>query len=237
MKKAWFIVVVVVLGLMLSACGGSSTDDTSGSTDGTGAQSGALSPELELLIGTMQLEDTEQAVDAAQAAELLPLWKAYLALQTSGTSAVEERDAVVKQIKEVMTAEQLQAIDDMDLTMASMQEVMASYRQEIGTPSAGQEGEGFVFRYGDGESGWPSGGDFAGGPPAGGFGPGGAGEGGGVIINPGEGGGFQGGGTFGEADPEMMATMQARRQQGGGTMGVNPMLLQALISMLEQKIG
>ena len=47
----------------------------------------------QLLVGTFRLEDSSLAVDAAQAAELLPLWKAYRSLSASDSSSSLELEA------------------------------------------------------------------------------------------------------------------------------------------------
>jgi uncharacterized protein with von Willebrand factor type A (vWA) domain len=62
------------------------------------------------------LEGTDQAVTVKQASELLPLWEVMKVLANSNTSAQVEIDATVRQIKEALTPDQLQAITAMNLT-------------------------------------------------------------------------------------------------------------------------
>ena len=75
MKLKWIpIVAVLVIGLTLAGCGAG----VEASTSAGGIASTQLSDAETLALGTLKLEDTAQAVDAEQAAELLPLWKAAL---------------------------------------------------------------------------------------------------------------------------------------------------------------
>ncbi len=64
-----------------------------------------------LALGTLDLEDTDQAVDAAQARSLLPLWQLLEELQTNPATAPAETKAVIEAINSAMTASQLQAIE------------------------------------------------------------------------------------------------------------------------------
>jgi len=64
-----------------------------------------------------------EAVTAEQAKQLLILWKTYRQLSQSDTAAQAEVDGLVTQIQETMTAGQVQAIADMQITQ---QDVSAS---------------------------------------------------------------------------------------------------------------
>ncbi len=72
-------------------------------------------PALKLALGTLDLEDTNQAVDAAAATRLLPLWQLLDQLETSGSAAPAEITAVVEQIESEMAPSQLKAIEAMNL--------------------------------------------------------------------------------------------------------------------------
>lgn len=93
----------------------------------------ALTVRNQLLLGTVRLEGTPNAVTVAQAANLAPLWTAMKSLTTSGTAAEAEITALQNQIIAGMTPEQVQAIDAMQLTNTDLQ----AYYVEIGasTPS------------------------------------------------------------------------------------------------------
>ena len=226
--------------LLLTACGNVvlETPTTGGAQNSAGALNAdyenALSVESQLILGTLLLEDTDQAVDAEQAAELLALWQMHKELSSSDTAAAQEKEALIQQIQETMTKDQIKAIADMKLTQsdtfAYMQKAgLVQMPRQIGTPGAGNseggnfpggmEGEppaGFVVEGG----GLPAGG---GNMPAGG---GGAGFGGGA-----------GPGSDQNLSADQIATMQARRQNRGAFQGTPSVLLEALIELLESKQG
>ncbi len=134
------IILLIVLGL--AACGETTATqvDNSGesaapATAGplTEAYDEALTIKNQLLLGTLRLEDTPEAVTPEQAAQLVPLWMAMKSLTTSGAAADEEITALQNQIIDMMTPEQVEAIAAMQLTQADSQ----AYYIEIGisTPS------------------------------------------------------------------------------------------------------
>ncbi len=218
MKKIT-LTIFVFLVLTLSACGSSNAaDPVSGPQSDPAA--GALPEATQLIIGTLKLEDTNQAVTAEQAADLLPLWQTMLVLSESDTAAQQETEALITQIQETMTAEQRQAITDMNLTREDMMSIMQEQGLALGGgPTGGQntnpQGGGF------GPGGFPDGG-----PPQGGF-PGGG---------PGGGGPGGGGGQGSDLTPDQIATAQASRQQTGGSL-VPPMLINVLIEYLQEIVG
>ena len=121
----WLLVIVAgALILSLAACGGQDAepDAAAGAAVLTDTYDDALTIKNQLLLGTLRLEDTEQAIMGEQAAALVPLWKAYAALTASGTAATEEIESVQNQIVDAMTGEQVAAIVDMRLTNAGLQE-------------------------------------------------------------------------------------------------------------------
>jgi hypothetical protein len=179
-----------------------------------------------LLIGSLKLDGTAQAITPAQAAELLPLWQVYSELANSDTAAQAEKDALVQQIEETMTAEQMQAIQAMNLTPQDTFALM----QEMGLGRGGGS-----FPGGDNA---PQGGDV---PPfdgGGGFPGGGPPDGGGGFVGPGGDGGFPGQGGGGQnLSQEQIATAQASRSQGMGAGFLSPALLNALIEYLQTLAG
>ena len=224
MKKSLLISLLLTLGLSLAAC---SSNAASTAGPDTGFQADPNTRELplstKLAIGTLKLEGTELAVAFDQAAELLPLWQVLNSLSSSDTAAPEELTAITEQIQETMTAEQLQAIEEMGLT----QEDMFATMQDLGlvnAPQANVEGTpqpGAGFGGGQGQG------------PDGGFVPGGAPPGGGPGGGEGPGGGFGGQGLT----QEQIATAQARRAEGGGGFGNRMLtpLVEAVIKLLESK--
>lgn len=230
MKRPYILITGILgaLSLWLAGCGNTVQETPSGSTgDGLTAEyENALPVESQLILGTLLLEDTENAVTAEQAAELLSLWQLQKALSASDTAAAQEKEALIRQIQETMTKDQIQVIAAMQLTrqdlFAYMQKAgLAQMPRQSGTPAAsgsgggdftgGMVGEppaGFVIGGGD----MPAGG----GMPAGGMGPGA----GGVPEN---------------LTAEQIATMEARRASGGGMPGSSSALLDALIDLLEER--
>lgn len=106
--------------------------------------SGEVPLSTQLLLGTFKLEDTDLAVDAVQASELLPLWKAAKSLFNSDTASSDESYALYQQIQETMTDAQLDAIANFAFDGESMRMMMSEMGLELSTGSGdlGQTGEG-----------------------------------------------------------------------------------------------
>jgi hypothetical protein len=163
-------------------------------------------------LGIMQLEQTDLAIDEAQAAALLPYWQAMSSLTASGTAADVEIDAVAKQIQNGLRTEQIAAIDGMDLSAETFTALMESGALGFGRGQGGGQGDG---------AGRPSGGP--GGLPGGG--PGGGG------------GGGRGGDGLTGADPNAIATRQAEFAAASGGNIQDTVLLNFVVRLLQQKTG
>jgi len=218
MKKLGLLIIVV---LLLTSCGTNTT--TVDAIDTTGEQRAelkgdyaddALSPALQLVVGSLLLEETDLALDAELAATLLPYWKLYISLTGSDITAREELDGLVDEIEHLMTPDQINYIVGLELTQESMMTLI----DELGImdnlkADGSSEGDGSGLNRPDG---MPDG------------------------VRPGGGQGRAGGSTEG-MDPELVATMQARRtEEGGGLFGANRLivpLIEELIIQLEAKIG
>jgi hypothetical protein len=197
-------------------------------------QPGQVSTEMRLLLGTFSLEGGDQAVSAEQAAQLLPLWKAMKSLSSSDTTSQDEINALIKQIEESMTEEQMTAIDAMNLDNQSMMDIMQDLGITMGpsnfngTPaSAEQEATLQALR----QSGGGEGGFIPGGGPGGGGGGGFNPEGG-----PGGGGGFPGGVPPDAAAGQnggLRSTSTVGRRAGMSML--NPMLVEELIKLLQER--
>ncbi len=236
--------LLIWLSLILAGCGSSNQGNSSGSTGNNSSQDSAnLSQVNMLLVGTLKLEDTEKAVTKDEASQLLTLWQAYSTLSTSQTAAEAEVEGLLKQIESTMTADQVQAIKDMNLTSTDMMALMQTLGVAMGargtpnpqaTPGASFPG-GMIMQGNppdDAEGGPPDGSTGGttrsfrhGGPPGGGLVIGGdagssAGLGGGQMLQ-------------GTPDPSMQATAQARFSTQASQ--VNIMLLEVLINKLEAK--
>jgi hypothetical protein len=238
--------LITVLGLFACSGGASSTQEAETTTI---AETSDFSFPLEtqLILGTLKLDGTDLEVSADQASELLTLWKAYKSLSTSDTTAQEELDAVISQIQDTMTTEQLDAIQAMDLQQGDM----ASIMEELGiipegASIGGQGGGAGGTPFPEGEiiiSGTPGPGGQGFTPPEGGFTGGDRPE-GGFQGGEGPGGGFQGGEGLGgqgfgqDLDPEQLATLQAERGDRSNFRNqASLFLIDPLIQYLEGKVS
>ena len=107
-------------------------DESSPAQTTTAGNETDLSEPTRLMVGTMLLQGGDNAVDAAQAAALLNLWKAYRSLLNSQTAAEAEIAAVLEQIEDEMTAQQIAAIDGMLLSSENIQDLMQAAGIEFG---------------------------------------------------------------------------------------------------------
>lgn len=114
-KKIFWI---ILLCLTLTAC--SFNFGTVGSVSSSAPTAGELPAQTKLILGTINLEGTENAVTTEQAKELLPMFHVLKDLNESDTAAQEEIDGLTNQIQETLTDEQTQAIDAMSLTRRDM---------------------------------------------------------------------------------------------------------------------
>lgn len=221
-------VALSIFVLLLAACGSGGTDQddsVSQSDDGSRAPARleangerALPVQTQLILGTLQLESTDLAVDSMQASELVPLWKALRSLSNSDTAAEAEIEALINQIQDTMTAEQIEVIESLELSQEDLQTIIQDLGIEFGPPE-GFEGSGeggFQFR--------PGSGDFA--PGSGGGGPFGGGR------QPGD---FPGG--DGNFDPEAAATARAEAGFTGFSSRAGGFLMEPLIELLELRAG
>lgn len=224
--KRLFILILPALFLFLVGCsanGGSNTSSSAASSGGAlpTDYEDALPVQSQLIVGTLKLADTELAVDADQAADLVPLWQAVQTLSQSETTAVVELDALLKQIQEAMSAEQIQAIAAMKLTSADLQTTMTeagigfrpgAFGQNADQAAGENNGPGFGF----------PGGGIPVAPPI---------EGGGGVP-----GGF-GGGPGGQAlTEEERATRIAERLGSEGADVVDTMMSQAILAGLIERL-
>jgi len=224
MKSKIILPLLLILIPLLSACSGAATN-TASNTQGTPSSQAMPLPE-KLALGTLKLEGTANAVTAKQASDLLPLWQVYSSLLTSDTAAQEEKDALAQQIQETMSAGQIKAIDNLNLTQrdvfASMQQLGITTSPQVSANGTPQPGGG---------GGFPGGGVFFGG------------DGGGRNFGGGGGGNFtggnrNGGGNGAQLSPDQIATAQARRAANRGSFNNSRLLtplIGAVIKLLESK--
>ena len=231
---------LVILALGLSACSVAGAAPTSTSeVSGLDANyQGALPVEMQLALGTLMLKDSDNAVDAKTASQLIPLWQAVGSLSSKSSTAPQEIQALYKQIGDTMTPAQIQAIAGMQLTQQDIPRVAQKLGLDLaagrgfnqGARPTGQapstNGQGGRTFSGSGGRGNFQGGGFGGGGgfPGGGFG----GD-----------GGFPGGGSFGGAqqtpNASTRATAQARfaNNGGGGFSRLSTVWVDAVVKYLQ----
>lgn len=217
MKKTTLILLTICM-VTLTACGVSNSA-VPGSGTQSGPSAGELSAPMQVAIGTIKLDETDSAVTADQAAELLPLWQTLKVLYDSDTSATEEIDALTAQIQETMTDEQTQDITALNLSREDMFSIMQSQGTALGGASSGNTQSGSSSTSG------------------GGFGPGGAGFPGGAPPD----GGFQGAGPDFQGQGTRAQSTDSTDSNNSPTV-VNPNriptpLIQAVIDYLKKKAG
>jgi len=224
MKKSTFLFLTIFI-LTLTACGSASRSPSAGPGSATqnGATAGELPATTQIALGTLKLDDTNNAITKEQAAKLLPLWETLQVLYNSDTAANQEIEALSTQIQETMTEEQMQAITAMNLTRQEMFSIMQARGAEPGNgqqSNNSQQSGNSLSNRGSGQGGFGPG---AGGPPPDER-----------II--GGGPGVGGGGQGQNLSAEQIATAQAARQAGGGNRIPTP-LVNALIEFLKKKAG
>jgi hypothetical protein len=225
MKRVIGLMIFIPLIFILTACSASSAANGT-SLNGNNSDSKTLSTIEELALGTLELEETGQAVDKTQAFTLLPLWEAYVELQGNNSTAPEEVEAVITQIKSSMTTTQMKAINDLKLTTRDFTDTMTSLG--ITNPSASPQGTQTASQgdnFAGGFQGDITGGSApAGGPPSMGGGPQ-------------DGGGITGGSISGSPNlnqSQVSAPQESNNSLQGsyGSIG----LIEKLISILEKRI-
>jgi len=102
----FLLAFVVALAGCQGASGAAATGEAATTTTAAAAAGRPGGDVMALAVGTLALDGADNAITAAQAAELLPLWKAYRALLASDATAPQELAALVEQIRQSMTAEQ-----------------------------------------------------------------------------------------------------------------------------------
>ncbi len=228
MKKTAIVLSSFALVLLLAACGANAEEGGAAELSGLNENyADALPVSTQLALGSLQLEDTDLVIDEAQAADLVPLWQAFQTLSQSDKTADAEVTAVLAQIQETMTGEQIEVI----ATMALTAEDATAWMQEAGGGFGRGAMMGDYAADGSGSGGAAHGG---GGPPGGGF------------------GGFSGGGMPGSGMPGMGGGFgemgsDARATRVAGMMGgdaedmmaafANQALTNTLIRSLQVKTG
>jgi hypothetical protein len=192
MKKI-FVTTMLILTILLSSCAASSVNTAAANTGVVSATESAaatvvldttytdaVSGELQLLYGILNLENTDQALTSEQATSMLPLWQS---LQTTGmggmqppsgdasntsqstpavtTMTEDEISAVVAQIQALLTSDQVTAIKTMQVTQTMIDTYISDNSLGMGGGQPGGQAGGQPP-----SSGMPSGQVPQGTPPA-----------------------------------------------------------------------
>lgn len=219
MKSFYKIFFLGIILLIMTGCAGNSSSlvgsqSVAGTTTSTATTTEAI-PELsQLVVGTFKLEGTENAIQPQQASELLFLWQGYKELTGRDSAADEEKEAIIRQVKEKMTTAQLSAIESMNSSLEDIRTVVMEY------------GSNGVSRESSSNSSTGSGGGFGGGMPGGG----------GMMLGggmPPDGGGMP---------PDMASNRQTNSTNTStnrisGTGMVVNQLLDPLITLLETRVN
>lgn len=181
--KRFVINVLVVGALLLTACAGGSETSTEGNdlqvpqvssatensipqvADGSHQQTEApvdmderpVDDQTKLIVGIIKLEGTDQTITSEQAANLISLWNSLLELTQSQEDVTQGQvDALVEQIKAVLSAEQLAAIEAMVIDQQTVLVFMQEHDIEMDGMQRGQ-GDGQSFPQGTPAAGAPGG--------------------------------------------------------------------------------
>lgn len=209
MKKI-LVVLLTLLIMALSACG---TSNATANPQSDSA-SGDLPAITKVAVGTLKLDETDNAITPEQASTLLPLWQVYQSLLESDTSAQEEITALAEQIGTTMTSKQSQTINDMQITQQDVFGVMQAQGMAEGGPQTGSNTQSDT-------------GNFT--PPGGGTG----------LGPPDGGGGLPGGGPDGATGQSLSTDQIATAKASGGarSSGTPTALIEAVIQYLKEKAG
>ena len=102
----------------------------------------ALTVRNQLAFGILNLDGVENGITPEQAATLLPMWQALRGTIRNSAAATAEVDAVLAQIEETLTLEQLDAIGAMRLTQDDLRAWAESQGIALGTGEGSMGGGG-----------------------------------------------------------------------------------------------
>ena len=223
MKRRFFLILPALF-LFLAGCSANGGSTASGSGLLATDYEDALPMQSQLIVGTLKLADSDLAVDATEAAELVPLWQAVQTLSQSETTAAVELEALLKQIQETMSAAQVQAIADMKLTSADLQTTMQEAGIGFRPGNLGQDADQAEGATGGPGFGFSGGGNIGMAPPI---------EGGGGPPGEFVGGPGVGGAALTEAE---RATRVAERLGSEDGDALNAMMSQAILAGLIERL-
>jgi len=173
MKKLRYFILILMIASILTACGSTeqkstteipaetASDDLNAPAISRSANptevsqnnafnyeyEGALSNRLLLAFGSLKLAETDNPITVEQAPQMLILWQALNNLTRSGTSAEAEVEALITQIEQSFSSDQVLAINDMALTQVDLQ----TWAQENGISIGSGTGTGTGTGQGTGQ--------------------------------------------------------------------------------------
>ena len=161
MRTKILVVTLLVMGFVMAACSApqaqadtsqNAPQQDSGQNAQAAPQNGAKNGapgagrntlESRLAMGTLKLEGSNQAVTASEAKTLLPLWQQVKTLSANTATAPADLQTAYTAIEKAMTADQIQAIQNMNLTQTDIQDLIKTLG--ITPPAGGPGGNGGTF--------------------------------------------------------------------------------------------
>lgn len=131
-SKYRILLLFSALVLFLSGC--ASLTGQAGSVTQTASLSSDLTLSTKTGLGILQLEGQTFEIDADQAKAMLPLWQALDTLSSDSNTTPDEISSLNDQIRETLTAEQLEAIDKMSWNESSLSELVQEYSTSSSQP-------------------------------------------------------------------------------------------------------
>jgi hypothetical protein len=134
MPKKTFYIPALILIFSLTACSAIQlpwTNTTASTTQTVSLTNFASQPvKNKLAAGLLEMEGSDLAITATQAKELLPMWKAVKSLSSDSNTTTGEIAALYVQIQGVLTASQIQAIEDLDLSTSELTAMVQKYASQ-----------------------------------------------------------------------------------------------------------
>ncbi len=139
-KKTLFLLSAIIMIFSLTACSAIQLPWASASTGSTQIASlanfSSQPVKNKLAVGVLELEGSDLAITPTQAKELLPLWMAVKSLSKDSNTTPDEMAALYVQIEGVLTANQLQAIEKLDLSTGDLTALVQKYESQTSVSSS-----------------------------------------------------------------------------------------------------
>ena len=96
---------------------------------------------MQLLIGILQLEDTDLAVTSSQAKSFLTVLNFLKEMSTNTSATQEQIDSLVAEAQSILTEEQIQAIAAMEITQEAARSALQKLGDGMGNPPQPPQGQ------------------------------------------------------------------------------------------------